>query len=103
MTRRERNRLREQFRSQVEAERNGAPIPGDIAELMTRPKEPERLFQVGVTVRATGKVAFLGPMMNEDAIRSICADVNKQILAAGRSDWTKAEAYPMTPISDGVH
>lgn len=100
--RRTQNRMREQFRKQVEAERNGAPIPGEILELMTKPKEPDLLYQVGVTVRDTGKTVYLGPMMSEDAIRNIAADVNKQIAIGVRRDWTKADAYPMTPISNGA-
>ena len=103
MTRREKRRLTEQFRSQVERERNGAPIPGEIAERMTKPKDPEPLYQVGVTVRESGKLVFLGPMMCEGAVRGIVADVNKQIATSGRRDWSKADAYPMTPISNGVN
>lgn len=103
MTRRERDRLVEQFRSQVEQERNGAPIDPRVAERMTKPKAPEQLWQVGIHVRDNGNVAFLGPMMSEDAIRGIVADVNKQIATSGRRDWSKAEAYPMTPISNGVN
>ena len=57
------------LREQMLEEENGAPIPGEIAEKMSRPKDEEMLWQVGVTDRATKKVLFLGPMMNESAIR----------------------------------
>lgn len=100
--RRAQKAFREQFRSQVEQERNGAPIPPEIAALMTKPKGEDVLFQVGVTVRATRKVFFLGPKMNEDACRQIASDVNTQIIQGQRRDWTFADAYPLTPIHQGV-
>lgn len=90
------------LRSQMEQEDNGAPVPGEIAEMMTKPKPEDQLWQVGVTVRASKQVVFLGPMMGEGAIRQIATDVNKQIIQGVRRDWTFADAYPMTPISEGA-
>ena len=87
------------LRERMQEEANGAPIPGDVLERMSKPKPEERLWQIGVTEREGGNVLFLGPMMNEDAIRNIAADVNRQIATSGRRDWTKADAYPMTPIN----
>jgi len=102
--RRAQRKLREDYRSLLEQERNGRPIDPEMAARMTQQKEPEPLFQVGVTVRETGKVVFLGPMMCADACGQMVEAVNRQILTQGRRDWTKAEAYPMTPISpNGVN
>lgn len=103
MTPRQKRRFREQFRKQVEEERNGAPIPGDVAALMTKPKEQVILHQVMITVRGSGKKVPLGPRMSKDAC-GICAEaVNKQIISGQRRDWSVAEVVPLTPISTGAH
>lgn len=91
------------LRSQMEEEANGAPIPLEVAERMTAAKPEADLYQVGVTVRATKEVAFLGPKMTEDACRQIAADVNRQIIQGLRRDWTMADAYPLTPVSQGAY
>jgi hypothetical protein len=90
----------EQMRAQMEREANGEPISPEIAARMTKPKEPDELFQVGVTVKRNHKVRFLGPMMSIDAIGPMVEALNRQILAGERTDWTKAEAYPMTRIEE---
>lgn len=89
------------LRTALEQEANGAPIPGEIAERMTKEKPDEILWQVMVTDREKGLMP-MGPMMNQDACGMMCEAVNKQIARGLRRDWTKAEAYPMTPISQGV-
>ena len=102
MTRRER-RMREAYRSLLEQERNGKPIDPEIAARMTKPKMAEMLHQVMVTVRETGRLVPMGPMTAEVVCRDWAADVNKQIAEGQRRDWTKAEVFPMTPISQGAH
>jgi hypothetical protein len=87
----------------MQQESNGAPIPGAILERMTPAKEEDQLWQVMVHDRDANVLVPLGPMMGEGAIRQVVADINKQITTGQRRDWTKAEAYPMTPISTGVH
>lgn len=101
--RRAQNRLREQLRKQIEAERNGAPIPPDILAKMTKPKEPDALWQVMITERDSGNLVPMGPMMCADACGMMVEAVNKQITMGQRRDWKKAEAYPMTAISNGVN
>lgn len=101
--RRAHRNFRERLRSQMEQERNGAPIPPDIAARMTKPKDTDPLFQVGVTERDTRSVVFMGPMMSRDACGMMAEAVNKQILTGQRRDWMKAEVYPMTPVSHGVN
>ena len=68
-----------------------------------KPKMAEMLHQVMVTVRETGRLVPMGPMTAEVVCRDWAADVNKQIAEGQRRDWTKAEVFPMTPISQGAH
>jgi hypothetical protein len=102
MMKRSERRLREQLRSQLEQERNGKPIDPQMRVRMTKPKDPEQLYQVMVMVRATKQMVPLGPMMNKDACGISAEAVNRQILTSGRFDWSKAEVVPMTPISQGA-
>lgn len=88
----------EQLRSQMEREANGEPIPPEIAAKMTKPRETEALFQIGVAEKETGAVKFLGPMMQAAALAPAVEAINRQILTGQRSDWTHAEAYPMTRV-----
>lgn len=102
-TRRQKKRLYSQYLSDIEQDRNGRPVPGEIAELMTKPKEPDQLWQLMVTVRGTKRMVPLGPMMCKDAVGISVEAINRQIAQGQRRDWTKAAAYPMTPISQGAH
>ena len=81
-------------------EGNGRPIPPEIAAGMTKPRETEDLYQVGVTMKDGGDVKYLGPMMGADAIGMIVEQVNRSILTGQRDDWSHAEAYPMTRIQE---
>lgn len=91
---------REQLRRQMTEEANGAPIPPDILAGMTKPRETEDLYQVGVTMKETGEVKYLGPMMGADAIGMIVEQINRDLLTGRRSDWAHAEAFPMTRIQE---
>ncbi len=91
---------REKLRAQMTEEANGAPIPPDIAAGMTKPRDTEELYQIGVTVKATGEVKFLGPMMSGDGLGTAVEAINRQILTGQRDDWTHAEAYPMTRVQE---
>jgi len=103
MTSREKRRFREQFAAQVEQERNGAPVPGEIAALMTKPKLPEPLYQVVVTVAETGALLPVGPAMMRDACGMFAEAVNKQVALGRERIWKNAAVIPLTPISTGVH
>lgn len=70
---------------------------------MTKEKPQDQLWQVMVTERDTKNLIPMGPMMNQDACGLIAEAVNRQIATSGRRDWTKAEPYPMTRISQGVN
>ena len=49
----------EAMRARMTTEANGAPIPPEIAAGMTKPRETEDLWQIGVTMKDTGEVKFL--------------------------------------------
>lgn len=98
MTRREKRRLYAQYLSDIEQDRNGRPIPGEILERMTRPKEPDQLWQVMVRERATGDFIPMGPMACKDAAGMWAEAANRAILAGNQRDWLIAEIRPMTPI-----
>ena len=102
MTSRQIRRLRRQFAEQVDRERNGAPIPGDILERMTKPKSPDVLFQVVVTVRENRALLPVGPAMNRDACGLMAEAVNKQIALGRERTWMNAAVVPLTPTT-GVH
>lgn len=87
------------LRAQMEREANGEPIHPEIAAGLTKPREFEDLWQVGVTMADTKEVKFLGPRMGIDACRNSVEAINKQITSGQRSDWVHAEAYPMTRIA----
>jgi hypothetical protein len=91
---------REVLRRNMTEEANGRPIPPEIAAGMTKPRETEDLYQIGVTVKGTGAVTFLGPMMGADALGMAVETINRQILTGQRDDWTHAEAYPMTRVQE---
>ena len=78
MNRHERRRFKAQFDYQVEQERNGAPVPGEIAELMTKPKEQQILHQVVVTKR-DGSVIPFGPMLIQAVAEEFRAAIAGQI------------------------
>jgi len=102
MTSREKRRLRKQFDAQIEQERNGAPIPGEIAERMTKDKPAVILHQVVVTERGTGRLIPFGPMMIQDAAGMFCEAINRQILLGAEKVFTSAAVVPMTPIQAGA-
>jgi hypothetical protein len=91
MNRRERRAFRRQYETQINEERRGAPIPGEIAALMTKPKAPDRLYQA-VVETADGKTILVGPATpNEGAIGAFVEAVNRAVLAGVEKTWRKAE------------
>lgn len=102
-TRRQKKRLYADYLSNIEQERNGRPIPGEIRALMTKEKEPDMLWQLMVHDRDANRLVPMGPMMSRDAVGISVEAINRQIAQGQRRDWTKAEAYPMTPISQGAY
>jgi protoheme ferro-lyase len=88
----------EALRAQMQEEANGRPIPGDVLERMTKEKPEDELWQIMVHDRAANVMVPMGPMMSKDACGISVEAINRQIASGQRRDWTKAEAYPMTPI-----
>lgn len=79
-------------------ERNGAPIPPEIAALMTQIKPPERLWQVIVERRVPMKPISVGPRTtNQGAVAALCEAINKAVLAGIEKDWTKAWLVELVP------
>lgn len=80
---RQSRRIIRQLESQVEQERNGAPIPPEIAARLTREAEAQSLCQVWVE-RRNGKPPIpFGPKMMKDACEMLSIAINQQI-ALGR-------------------
>lgn len=91
-------RFKKQFDDQVRLERNGAPVPPEIAARMTKPKAPDILWQVVVTKRATRQLIPIGPMMDEEACGMLAEAINVHVAAGKEKDWMKAEIVCCTPI-----
>jgi hypothetical protein len=103
MTPRQKRRFLKQFQAQVEAERNGAPIPGDVLERMTKPKQPEPLHQVMVTVKDSRRMLPVGPMMLRPYADELAATINRFVIDGHERMWSSAAVVPMTPITAGEH
>lgn len=94
MSRRQRRAFKRQWDSQIEQERNGAPIPPEIAARMTRPAEPQQLYQVVVTKVADRLPLRVGPMMTQDACGAIAEAINKQVALGRERTWADAVVVP---------
>ncbi len=105
MTPRQQRRFRKQFAHQVEQERNGAPVAGEVAARMTKAKPADILWQVNVTKPGGGDIIPLGPRFAaKDAAGMLCEAINMQILLGRERSFTKAEVVPLTLISSqGAH
>lgn len=101
MNRREKRRFKAQWDSQIEQERNGAPIPGEIAARMTKPKEQEALFQVTVENRQ-GRLLPVGPMVVRQVADEFRAAINTQIALGQEKMWRNPIVVPCTLISQGI-
>jgi hypothetical protein len=97
MTPRQQRRLKTHLADQMRLERNGAPIPGEIAQFMTKPKAPERLFQCWVAKRAGGEIPFLPATTNEGAIGALVETINAFITMGRERDFTKAWVVELVP------
>lgn len=87
MTSREKRHVRQQLAAQIEQERNGAPIPGDIAARMTQPRPPALLYQVMVEQRRTGLALAVGPAWSQDAAGKLAEAIGQAIVAGRERDW----------------
>ena len=103
MTARQKKRFLKQFQSQVEQERNGAPVPGEIAARMTKDKVDEPQWQVMATLREPkGKMVAVGPKWKRDAADNLAATINQMVALGQEKHWINAVAVPLVPVSEGV-
>lgn len=93
MNRRQRRAFRRQWDKQINEERNGAPIPPEIAERMTKPIE-RILYQVVVTKTADHKPLRVGPAMIRDAAEMLAEAINKAVAAGQERTWSDATVAP---------
>lgn len=102
MTPRQQRRFRQQFAAQVNEERNGKPIDGEMAARMTRPKNEQPLFQVIVTRREDGGQLAIGPMMGKVYCEELAATINRYVIDGKEKIWSNAAVAPTNPISTGA-
>ena len=97
MTPRQQRRLKIRLEDAERLERNGAPIHGEIAQYMTKPKAPTRLWQVLVE-RKVGHPIPIGPMTeNVNALSALADVINKSVKTGAERDWTKAWLVELVP------
>ena len=103
MTPRQKRRFMRQFNEQVERERNGAPIPPDIAARMTKPKEDGPLWQVVVEGKLKTKLVPYGPRWErKGAAEMLASEINRCVAAGLERTFTKAMVVPLNQVSAGV-
>lgn len=105
MNRRQRRAFMAQFDTQMEQERNGAPIPPDIAARMTQPKPQQMLYQVLVDhlhEDGTRKMLAVGPAMIREACEMFAETINRYVSDGKEKTWANARVMACTPLQ-GVH
>lgn len=85
---------RRQYDAQVEQERNGAPIPADIAARMTAPKEADAAYQVFVDIKGENGSRPASPKFvggdGEEVCLQILETINAQICLGNLKGWGNA-------------
>lgn len=83
-----------QFDSQIEQERNGAPVPKDIAHLMTKPKEADIAYQVFVDIKGEKGSRPVSPKFmgvdGEEVCNRVLETINAQICLGRLKGWGNA-------------
>ena len=102
MTPRQKRRFMRQFNAQVERERNGAPVDGEVAARMTAPKGIDPMFQVVVTTK-DGRMLPVGPMWLRPCAEEFAATVNRFVAEGKERTWTSAAVVPLTPLPAGAN
>lgn len=91
---REHARVQRQLDSQIEQERNGAPIPSDILARMTPPKEADAMFQVFVDIKGESGSRPVSPKFvggdGEEVCLQILETINAQICLGNLKGWGNA-------------
>ena len=103
MTPRQKKRFLKQFHAQVEQERNGAPVPPEIAARMTQPKVEEPLWQVVVEGKLKTGLKPYGPRWErKSAAEMLASEINRCVASGLERTFTKAMVVPLTQLSAGV-
>ena len=83
-----------QYDAQVEQERNGAPIPAEIAARMTKPKEADAAFQVFVDIKGENGSRPVSPKFiggeGEEVCFQILEALNAKICLGNLKGWGNA-------------
>jgi hypothetical protein len=105
MNRRQRRAFMAQFQSQVEQERNGAPVPPEVAAMMTKPKPKQVLHQVVVDwANEDGSTELMPvfPAVIEDCARMFQRAIEEQISLGTCRTMRNPRIVPCMPLQ-GVH
>ena len=94
MTSRQKRAFKAQYEKQLNEERNGAPVPPEIAARMTPEKKPEVLWQVVVSLGPTALPLRVGPQASQDFAEFFASTINAQVAAGREKTWRNAVAVP---------
>lgn len=93
-------RQEKQLASLMEQEANGAPIPGEIAEKMTKLTEGPMLYQLWVEAKGHIGPLAVGPRMSsKDALEGIVSAINQQIALGKEKVWGNPHILPCVLIN----
>ncbi len=85
---------RRQYDEQISQERNGAPVPRDIAARMTKPKLADVAYQVFVDIRGEDGSRPISPKFigagGDEASARILETINAQICLGKLPGWGNA-------------
>lgn len=98
LTPRQLRRLRQQMAHQMELERNGAPVSGEVAARMTQEKEDD-LFQIWVEPKGAKHAEPLGPMMRRMSCEKVIEALNRQIALGKATLFGNPHIVPCKVIS----
>lgn len=87
LTPRKLRKLQKRLADQMEKERNGAPIPGEIAAKMTQMKD-ESLYQIVVEVRGRKEPLAVCPKMPQQYCEAVLTAMNAQISLGREKVWS---------------
>lgn len=107
LNRRARRRLYRQFQSQVEQERNGAPVPPEIAARMTKPavSPNNELHQIYADFRnedGTTEMIAASPAVIREVGEHLIFELNKAISLGVQKHLSNPRLVPLAPLQ-GVH
>lgn len=97
MTPRQLRRLQKRLDAQMELERNGTPIPGEIEARMTK-LEPQQLYQIWVEVVGRKETIPVCPKMPEEFCEAILIEMNAQIALGKEKTWANPHILPCIPL-----